>query len=429
MTTTSDTEVRTDHSPWGETSSQAFWRGTAADRERVFAALRDHDPVSWQPPVEGAVAPVPGETGYWAVVRHADVVTVSRDVDRFISSGGVLYDDLPEDYREMTQSFLGMDSPRHETMRRIVAAAFTPKQIGRITEEIETAAREVVDAFASAPSGEVEFVSACAGPLPVRMFSQMFGVPPELEADVVQAADDVVAWADEESPDGRSIGEVQLTAAYRLHEIAQQVVAQRREHPTDDLFTSLAEARVDDEGLSDHEIGSFFVLLSVAATDTTKHTAALALRSLSDHPDQRDWLVEDFDARIDRAVEEFIRHSTAVMTFRRTAAVDTELGGRAIRAGDKVVMFYASGNRDERVFADPERLDLTRDPNPHVGFGGGGRHFCLGNQLAKTSLRALFRQLLTRVPDIHTVGEPDLAGTNFIRGVKRQRAAFTPETS
>ena len=190
----------------------------------LLAALREHDPVSWQPPVEGAVAPVPGETGYWAVVGHADIVTVSRDVERFISSGGVLYDDMPEDYREMTQSFLGMDPPQHESMRRIVAAAFTPKQIGRITEEIERAAREVVDGFATDPSGEIDFVAACAGPLPVRMFSQMFGVPPELEADVVTAAHDVVAWADEPGPDGRSVGEVQLTAAYRLHEIAQQVV-------------------------------------------------------------------------------------------------------------------------------------------------------------------------------------------------------------
>jgi cytochrome P450 len=151
------------------------------------------------------------------------------------------------------------------------------------------------------------------------------------------------------------------------------------------------------------------------------------LKAFTDFPEQRKWLIEDFDARIDRAVDEIIRYATPVMTFRRTAVQDTELGGHRIQAGDKVVMFYSSANRDTDVFQDPDRFDLSRDPNPHVGFGGGGRHMCLGNQLAKSMLRAIVRELLTRVPDIRATSEPKLLGTNFIRGVKAIDAEFTPE--
>jgi cytochrome P450 len=192
-------------------------------------------------------------------------------------------------------------------------------------------------------------------------------------------------------------------------------------------MTAIVQAEVDGQKLTLDEIGAFFVLLSVAGNDTTKHTSTLTIKHFTENPDQRDRLAADLDERIGTAVEEFIRYATPVMTFRRTAVTDTELGGRSIREGDKVVMFYPSGNRDEEVFDDPGAFDLERSPNPHVGFGGGGTHFCLGNQLAKTMLRALFRQILTRVPDIHVTAEPELLGTNFIRGVKRQLVAFTPE--
>jgi cytochrome P450 len=184
---------------------------------------------------------------------------------------------------------------------------------------------------------------------------------------------------------------------------------------------------VDGERLTDHQIGSFFVLLAVAGNDTTMHTTSWALKAFTEFPEQRDWLMQDFEGRIESAANEFVRYASPVMTFRRTAVEDTELGGRAIRAGDKVVMFYSSGNRDAEVFTDPGKFDLSRDPNPHVAFGGGGRHMCLGNQLAKSMLRAIWRELLTRVPDIHATGEPKLLGTNFIRGVKSLDAEFTPE--
>jgi cytochrome P450 len=415
-----------DHSPV-EVSSKAFWNQTSEQRDERFARLRAEDPVSWQAPVEDAVAPDPHDPGYWAVVKHADIVSVSRDSKTYISGQGVLFDLLPPEFLELSMSFLAMDAPRHDHLRQLVSAAFTPKRIARIDEQITVAAREVVDSFAAEPSGELDFVERCAEPLPVRLFCDMFGVPEELRARTAKAASDVVSWADPELLGDRSPAEVTLGACQTLHGIAGQLIAERRRSPSDDLFTSLMQAEVDGEHLTDHDIGAFFTLLSVAGTDTTKHTSSFIVKALTDFPDQRDWLSADYDGRIRTAVEEFVRYASPVMTFRRTAVIETELAGRTILPGDKVVLFYPSGNRDTDVFPDPDRFDLSRDPNPHVGFGGGGIHFCLGNQLAKGALRALFAELLRRIPDF-SAGEPELLGTNFMRGVKRLPFTFTPES-
>ncbi|HEY2206662.1 MAG TPA: cytochrome P450 [Pseudonocardia sp.] len=409
-----------------EVSSKAFWDQTSEQREERFARLRAEDPVSWQRPVEDAVAPDPHDPGFWALTKHADIVAVSRDSKSFISGQGVLFDLLPPDMLELSQSFLAMDAPRHDSLRKLVSAAFTPKQIKRIDDQIKVAAREVVDGFAREPEGEIDFVERCGEPLPVRLFCDMFGVPDALRAQTAKSAGDVVSWADPERLGDRSGAEVVMEACQTLHGIAAELVAERRRNPTDDLFTNLMQAEVDGEHLTDHDIGAFFVLLSVAGTDTTKHTSAFTARAMTNFPDQRTWLHEDYDTRIKTGVEEFVRYVTPVLTFRRTAVVETELRGRKIIPGDKVVLFYASGNRDADVFTDPNAFDLSRDPNPHVGFGGGGTHFCLGNQLAKGALRALFNELLTRIPDFEA-DEPELLGTNFMRGAKRMNFRFTPE--
>jgi cytochrome P450 len=424
--TVGGTEERPEYSEI-DISSKAFWDATSEEREKTFAQLREREPISWQRPIENPVVPNPDDPGYWAVVRHADITHVSRNPDLFVSGRGVLFDDLPAEFLEMTQSFLAMDPPRHAVLRSLVSKAFTPKQIRRIEDQVKVAAKEVVDGFAGETSGRIELVSRCSKLLPLRMFSSMFGIPEHLQERTAKAAQKIISWADPEHLGDRDPGTVQLEAAQELHGIAEEIAAERRSNSTEDLFTNLVEAEIDGEGLSDHEIGSFFVLLSVAANDTTMNATSLTVKALTDFPDQRAWLIEDFDGRIDTAVEEFVRFASPVMTFRRTAIEDTELGGRKIRAGDKVVMFYASGNRDADVFDEPERFDLSRDPNPHVGFGGGGRHMCLGNQLAKAMLRAILGELLTRVPDIHTVSEPKLLGTNFIRGVKALDVEFSPE--
>ncbi|HEX4248251.1 MAG TPA: cytochrome P450 [Pseudonocardia sp.] len=418
-------EHKPPHSPI-DVSSKAFWTQTSEQRDERFARLRAEDPVSWQRPVEDAVAPDPNDPGYWAVVKHADIGKVSRDSKSFISGQGVQFDMLPPEMLEASQSFLAMDAPRHTLLRKLISVAFTPRQITRLDEQIKVAAREVVDSFAADPSGEIDFVEQCAEPLPVRLFCDMFGIPDRLREQTARAAGDVVSWADPERLGDRSAGEVIMGACLTLHGIAGELTADRRANPTDDLFTNLVQAEVGGEHLTDHDIGAFFVLMSVAGTDTTKHTSSLTVKAMTDFPQQREWLRADYDNRIKTGLEEFVRYASPVMTFRRTAVIETELAGKRVIPGDKVVLFYPSGNRDGDVFAHPERFDLSRDPNPHVGFGGGGAHFCLGNQLAKGALRALFSELLTRIPDFEA-GEPDLLGTNFMRGVKRLPFRFTPE--
>ncbi|PWJ23944.1 cytochrome P450 [Branchiibius hedensis] len=401
-----------------DVSAKSFWLQTSEEHEEVYRVLRQTRPVSWQRPVEDAVTPDPDDPGYWAVVRHEDIVRISKDNETFVSRQGVLFDLLPEVFLEMSQSFLAMDDPKHSRLRSLVSAAFTPKQIRKIQADIEKRAAWVVDRIVG--KGTIDFVAEVAQQLPMHTFCDLFGIPDELREDVRSAASDVVAWTDAELLGDRSADEVQVEACVRLHEISEQLIAERRANPTDDLLTALVQAEVDGEQLSDFEIGSFFVLMSVAGTDTTTQTTSCATLALTQHPEQKAWLMEDFDGRIAVALEEFLRWASPVMTFRRTAVAETTLGGQTILPGDKVVMFYPSGSFDETVFGDPGTFRLDRNPNPHLVFGGGGVHYCLGNQLAKAMLTAVFRELLTKVPDGRAY-DPVFMDSNFMRTIKRMK--------
>ncbi len=239
-----------------------------------------------------------------------------------------------------------------------------------------------------------DFVDLCAKELPIRTLSDMVGIPESERQQLAHAADAMVSSGDPEYLNGRHPLEVLFEAQTYVHQVAGMLAAERREHPGDDLFSSLVNAEVDGDRLADADIAAFFVLLTVAGNDTTRQTISHALKALTDYPDQRAWLLEDFDNRIGGAVEEFIRWATPVMTFRRTAAKDVEIGGQTIRAGEKVVMFYSSGNWDTEVVRAPGALDLSRNPNPHVGFGGGGVHFCLGAQLGQGATAGDLRRAL-----------------------------------
>ncbi|BBZ71043.1 cytochrome P450 [Mycobacterium paraseoulense] len=403
-------------------SSRAFWSTTAADRERSFAVLRAERPVSWHPPVQDALMPDPDDPGYWAVTRRADIVAVSRNNEAFLSGLGVMFENIPVELLEASQSFLAMDPPRHTKLRKLVSAAFTPRQIRRIEDSIQANARAIVEELQCAGSG-ADFVDHCAKQLPIRTLSDMVGIPESERERVAHAADALVSWADPVYLDGRNPMEVLVENQVYLHQIAGGLAAERREHPGDDLFSGLVNAEVDGDRLTDAEVSAFFVLLSVAANDTTRQTTSHAIKALTDFPDQRAWLAADFDNRIGTAVEEFIRWASPVMTFRRTAATDYELGGQTIRAGEKVVMFYPSGNWDTDVFDHPERLDLSRSPNPHVGFGGGGVHFCLGAHVARAQLRAIFGELLRQLPDIQA-GDPAYVAGNFVHAIRSMPCTF-----
>lgn len=395
-------------------SSLSFWAATAAEREEKFKILRDERPVSWHPPLEGALMP-PQQDGIWAITRHEDIVRVSKDWETFSSAHGVQQEEVPADILEAAESFLGMDPPRHSRLRRLVSAAFTPKRVAIIEDQIRNQAKAIVDDLLD--TGDCDFVEQVSKRLPMWTIYEMMGLPPERREAGAHAADGMVSWADEEVAAGREPGEVLNESLVTLLSLGMELAEHRRAHPADDLMTNLVQAEVDGQRLTDEEIGAFFVLLSVAGNDTTRNTITLTTKAFSDFPEQKRLLMADYDGRIKTAIEEFVRWVTPVMTFRRTVTRDVELHGQHLAEGDWAVMFYSSGNRDERVFTDPHTFDITRDPNPHVGFGGGGVHFCLGNMLAKTQLRSVFKELLFRAPDLE-VGEPTYLVGNFVHAVK-----------
>ncbi len=413
--------VERDYDPI-DLSSQAFWSTTAADRERSFALLRAERPVSWHRPTEAAVMPDPEDPGYWAITRHRDIVEVSRNNDVFLSGKGVLFENIPEPLLEASQSFLAMDPPRHTMLRKLVVSAFTPRQTRRMEQAIQSNAAAIVRELKAAGSG-VDFVEHCAKQLPMRTLADMVGIPESEREHVAEAADALVSWGDDVYLAGRNPLEVLGTNQMYLHELVGRLAAERRADPGDDLITALVHTEVDGDRLADADVAAYFVLLVVAGNDTTRQATSHALKALTDFPDQRAWLLADYDDRAGTAIEEFLRWATPVMTFRRTAARDVELAGQQIREGEKVVMFYPSGNFDADVFTDPKRLDLSRDPNPHISFGGGGAHYCLGTHVARAQLRAIFGELLRQLPHIEA-GTPTYVPGNFIHGVRTMPCTF-----
>jgi cytochrome P450 len=394
-----------------------FWALPPDARERGFAELRANAPVSWHRQPESQLLPESeGEGGYWAIVRYEDVREVSRDPERFCSGLGVMFEDIPKELLEASQSFLAMDDPRHATLRKLVAEGFKPRAVKRIEDGIRTDARTIVDELGERFEGD--FVEAVAKRLPMMTIMRMLGVPERDREAVLWGVDAAVSWNDPEFLGGRTALEVVGDAITIMTDIAFRLCAERRERPADDLITDLVQARVDGEQLSDPEIGAFLVLLSVAGNDTTRHTTSHAVRALGDFRDQRALLLEDLDGRIESAVEEFVRWASPVMTFRRTATREAEIAGQRIAAGDKVVLFYSSANRDEAAFERPNKLDLSRSPNRHVGFGGGGPHYCMGASLARTQLQAILSALLARFPELE-VGEPTYVVGNFVNGITK----------
>jgi cytochrome P450 len=408
-------------------SSADFWAGTAKDREKVFAELRANRPISWHRPVKNGLFEDPNDQGFWAVVRHADLVEVTRRPQDFLSGEGILFESMPKELLDAGQGFIAMDPPRHTKIRRLVASAFTPKQLARIDDHIVANARRIVDDIAG--RGQIDFVSDVAALVPMHNICDMVGIPEEHRRTIAYESQFPDGWRDPRLLQGAEPLARVAQAILTVHAIAMGLVEDRRRKPQHDLVTALVQAEVDGERLSDEEISSIFFLLIIAGNDTTRQSISHGMKALSDFPEQRAWLMEDLDGRLPMAVEEIIRWATPIMTFRRTAAHDTELGGHRVTEGDKVILFYSSANMDTAVFDHPEQLNLSRSPNKHVAFGGGGIHHCLGAQLARRQINATFRELLTRLPDIHTVGEPELGNGNFFHTVMSMTAEFTPEKS
>ena len=394
-----------------------FWARPPAEREEGFAQLRAEAPVSWHRQPESQLLPESeGTGGYWAIVRYEDLREVSRDPERFCSGLGVMFEDIPTELLEASQSFLAMDDPRHATLRKLVSEGFKPRAVKRIEDGIRADARAIVDELGDRFEGD--FVEAVAKRLPMMTITRMLGVPERDREAVLWSVDAAVSWNDPEFLAGQAPLEVVTKSMTIMNDIAFRLCAERRKRPADDLITDLVQAEVDGERLTDAEIGAFLVLLSVAGNDTTRHTTSHGMRALCDSPEQRALLTDDLEGRIETAVEEFVRWASPVMTFRRTATRDTEISGQPIAAGEKVVMFYPSANRDEAVFERPNEFDIGRSPNRHAGFGGGGPHFCMGAPLARMQLKAIFTELLGRFPELE-VGEPTYVVGNFVNGIAR----------
>ncbi len=398
-------------------TSEDFWSRPFAARDEVFARLRAGDGLTWHRPFE-SMFPME-EPGFWALTRRADIAFVSQHPELFTSADGVALSPMPAEIQRFASFFLSMDPPQHTVYRRLISSAFTPRNVRQIEEQIHKNAVAIVDDLVGA--GDVEFVSACSSRLPMLTIMDMLGVPPADQPDVAYAAEKLFGMSDEEYATADERAQDPIAQIALLSNTGVELAKFRRANPGDDLMTSIVNAEVDGQKLTDEEVGAFLILLASAGNDTTKQATTHAMMALADEPAQRDWLTEDFEGRIGPAIEEFVRWSSPVIQFARFATVDTDINGAPVSAGDKVGLFYCSANRDETVFDNPGAFDLQRSSNPHLGFGGGGPHFCLGSQLAKAELRNLFRELLTRLTSVE-FGEPDLLYSSFVHGVKRVKA-------
>ena len=392
-----------------------FWTAPISERAAGFAALREHEPIPFYEEPEFAY--FPRGAGFYALTRHADVVEASRNPAVFTSGqGSTSVTDMPPEFREFFGSMIEMDDPRHARLRRIVSRGFTPSRLGALVDEVAVVARRIVDDVVE--KGGCDAVTEIAARLPLKIVCDLMGVPASQHGFVFDRTNVILGASDPEYvPDAENIGVALLQAGSDLAALRQDLGRHRMEHPTDDVVSALVNAEVDGERLTPDELGSFFILLVVAGNETTRNAASGGMLAFFEHPEQWARLTAD-PSLAGRAAEEIVRWVSPVNLFRRTATRDTEIRGQRIREGDKVVVFYGSANRDEEVFTDPFTFDITRDPNPHVGFGGGGAHFCLGNHLAKLELRVLFETLARRLPTLHQAGEARRLRSYFINGIK-----------
>ncbi len=402
-------------------STPEFWAAPDAEREAGFRQLREDAPITFYP--EPDYGPdIPPGPGYWSLARFEDVMYTSRHPELFCSGrGGTNIGDLPDGIGEFLGSIINMDDPRHKKLRGLVNHGFTPKALGALLEGVRERTTEVIDAVAE--KGECDFVAEIAAPMPLAIVCDMVGVPPSQRQTVLDASNIILGVGD---PEYVQTMEDLMAAFMSLYQMAMELGEHRLANPADDIATTLMQAEVDGERLTVPEFASFFILLVVAGNETTRTTISHGMWALHQHGEQRALWSADFDTHAVNAVEEIVRWATPVIHFRRTATQDTEINGQPIAEGDKVVMWFNSANRDERTFDDPFRFDITRSPNPHLGYGGGGPHFCLGANLARREIRVMFEQLFQRLPDIEITAEPDLLQSSFIHGIKRMQCAFTP---
>jgi cholest-4-en-3-one 26-monooxygenase len=383
---------------------------------REFAELRRTAPVWWNEQPRGVF----DDEGYWVISRHEDIKAISKDNELWSTNAkGVvmrLPDDVTSEQLEVTKALLiNHDAPEHTRLRKLVSRLFTPRAVGMLEQKLAAAAHEIVRSAAQKDTGN--FVDDIAMKLPLQAIADLIGVP---EADRERLYHWTNSIMNTDDPD---FDDDPMAAHTELMGYAYSMAEDRRRCPADDIVTRLVQADVDGDVLGDVEFAFFVILLAVAGNETTRNAISHGMIAMMDNPEQ--W--ELFKAERPRtAADEIVRWATPVVAFQRTALRDTVLGGQEIRAGQRVGLFYSSANHDEAVFDHPERFDVTRSPNPHLGFGGSGAHFCLGANLARREIRVVFDELRREIPDIVAVDEPARLLSQFIHGIKRLPVAWTP---
>ena len=401
-----------------------FWAKPWSERNAAFATLRRENPIAYFP--EPILEPFPEGPGYFAITKMHDLLEISRHPEVFCSGqGAVSILDMPADMNEFYGSLISMDDPRHARLRKIVSGTFTPRMLNNVLEDVEKTAKKVVDGIVE--KGEIDFVKDVSMPFPLLVILDMMGIP-HSEFDTVLAQSNIILSGGDPDfmPEGTDPSTAVLGAGATLAGLLNDLAVLRRANPTDDLLSALVNTEVDGEQLSGDELASFFILLSVAGHETTRTALSHGVTHLSQNPDQRARFLADIDGVMPTTVEEIVRYASPVVWMRRTLTQDYVLSGHEFHEGDKIIMYYGSANRDEAIFADPDTFNVLRDPNPHVGFGGPGPHFCLGAHLARREITLMFRELYTRLPDLELAGPPVQLRSSFINGVKSLPVSFTP---
>ncbi len=405
-------------------SAWKFWQRPHNERESAFETLRREQPVAFFAEGETSFS-IPGD-GYWALTRYEDVMTASRNPEVFCSAeGATSIANIPEEARNFFGSMINLDDPQHARLRGLVAKAFTPVHLRKVEDDVQVAARRVLNGVIE--RGACDFVTDLAAPFPIQIICDMMGIPESQYEFVFDKTNIILGGADPEFIE--NVAErmtIAVQAGKELFMLMDDLRQHRLKNPTDDLTSALVHAEVDGDRLTEQEIGSFFILLTAAGNETTRNAISHGMHALCEHPDQRAQWQQNFDTHVNTAVEEIVRWASPVIFMRRTTTCETEIGGQALDRGAKVVLFYNSANRDERVFTDPYRFDITRSPNLHVGFGGPSPHFCLGANLARREIEVFFRELFARASDIELTSEPEYLMSHFINGIKHMTCRFTP---
>ncbi len=401
-------------------SDVEFWRRPYAEREGAFQSLRAERPISHydDPVMVDSVIEIPRGNGYYALTRYVDVAEASKHPEVFLSGpGAVSLVDLPAEMVEYFSGMISTDNPKHARLRRIVSNAFNPRNIRAVEDSIERVADGLVTKALRQGTGD--FTLDIAAPFPLEIICSMMGVPPSEYATVLRCSNVILSNGDVEYiAEGTDPILAILEAAATVTGIMEELGKYRRDQPIDDITSALVNAEIESEKLTQQELASFFVLLVAAGNETTRTALAHGLNAFGQYPEQRDRWAADFDGLAKTAVEEIVRWASPVIWMRRTLASDYTLSGFDLSAGDRVLLFYNSANRDEDVFADPYVFDLGRTPNDHYGFGAPGPHFCLGAHLARREIRVMWRELLSRAPNIHPTGPPDQLASSFVNGIK-----------